>query len=288
MEKQGQAVIGVLAGLLLANFWAWAAVFEFSAGRPLEVIFFDVGQGDAIFIETPQSHQVLIDGGPSRKILEKLSREMPFWDRTIDVLVLTHPNQDHWQGLLEVLKRYRVSYIIWSGAINPISLYPEWLRLIEEEGARVLIIKKPQRLRLQKELYLEVFSPGGDVEGQEVKNINDASLVSRLVFAKTLFLFTGDISSRVEKELVAQDLDLRSEVLQIAHHGSKYSSATEFLAAVSPHLAIISVGKNRYGHPAEEVLQRLRGLAIDLLRTDEEGDIKIISDGESLQVKTGQ
>ena len=135
-------ILGILLGL---NILAWAAVWSL---RPqgLEVTFFDVGQGDAAFIETPQNQQILIDGGPTSIILEKLGREMPFWDRTIDLIILTHPEHDHMAGLIEVLKRYQVGNILWTGVVRDTAEYKEWQKLIKEEGAKIYIAQAGQQI----------------------------------------------------------------------------------------------------------------------------------------------
>ena len=129
-RKGAFVVLGILFGL---NIFAWAVVCDLSQPQLLEVTFFDVGQGDSIFIETPQGHQILIDGGPDTTVLEKLGKEMPFWDRTIDLIILTHPEHDHMSGLIEVLKRYKVENILWTGIIRDTAEYEEWQRLIKED-----------------------------------------------------------------------------------------------------------------------------------------------------------
>ncbi|MDP3763597.1 MAG: MBL fold metallo-hydrolase, partial [bacterium] len=136
-------ILGILVGL---NLLAWLAVWELGSGTGLEVTFFDVGQGDAVFIETPQGQQILIDGGPSSVILEKLGKEMPFWDRTIDLIILTHPERDHLAGLLEVLKSYKVENILWTGVVRDTAEYKEWQKLIQEEGAKIFIAKAGLRI----------------------------------------------------------------------------------------------------------------------------------------------
>lgn len=271
-------VFGILAILFSLNILAWLAVFD-TASQGLEVTFFDVGQGDAIFIETPQRHQILIDGGPDETILEKLGENLPFWDRTIDLVILTHPEHDHLAGLLEVLKRYKVEDILWTGVVKDTAEYEEWQRLIREEGAQIKIVQAGQEIKARRTV-LRILYPFESLEGQEFKDSNNASIIARLVFGQTSFLFTGDVYKSVEKELLLslakQQLD--SDILKVGHHGSKTSSAKEFIEEVSPEIAVISVGKdNKYGHPHQETLQNLEGIKI--FRTDLDGDIKIISDG---------
>jgi len=271
----------VLGVLFVFNILAWIGVFQLNQSL-LEVTFFDVGQGDSIFIETPQRHQILIDGGPASAILEKLGKEMSFWDRTIDLVVLTHPEHDHYGGLIEVLKRYKVANILWSGVLKDTAEYQEWQRLIAEEGAEIFIAQTGLRIsggRTSSGRYdLFILHPFESLEGQKVSNINNTSVVAKLVFKENSFLFTGDIEKSVENKLLGKGIDV--DVLKAGHHGSKTSSAQEFVEEVSPQIAVISAGRdNSYGHPHQQVLEVLEKYATTILRTDLSGDIKIISNG---------
>jgi len=282
----------ILGILFFLNILAWIAVYDLSNPQVFSVSFFDVGQGDAIFIESPQRHQVLIDGGPGPAILEKLGREMPFYDRSLDLIVLTHPDKDHISGLIEVLKRYDVENVLWTGIVRDTSEYEEWIELIKEEEAEIFIAKFGQKIIYpgsdpkEKQGYMEVLYPLESLEGQEFKNSsNDTSIVLKLVFNKNTFLFTGDISSKVEKDLKLANIQLKTDILKVAHHGSKYSSSDYFLESALPEVAVIQVGKNSYGHPADEVLSRLEKFGIKILRTDKQDDIKIVSDGDNFEIK---
>lgn len=279
-------VFVILGVLFLFNVLAWVGVFQLNQPY-LEVTFFDVGQGDAIFIETPEGHQILIDGGPSgERILEKLGDEMPFWDRIIDLIILTHPEHDHMAGLLEVLKRYEVENILWTGIVRDTAEYEEWVRLIGEEGANIYIAESGQRIvwdatpdiRGSHPRQLQVLHPFESLERQGFKDSNNTSIISRLVFGENSFLFTGDISKSIERQLLLlEKQQLDSDVLKVAHHGSKNSSAEEFIKAVSPEIAIISAGKdNSYGHPTQEVLDIFEKYGINILRTDLNKNIKFL------------
>lgn len=282
MNKKG--IVYILAVLFLVNILAWLVVYDLSQPRFLEVIFFDVGQGEAIFVETPKRQQILIDGGPDSIILEKLSKEMPFWDRTIDLIVLTHPEYDHLVGLIEALKRYRIENILWTGIIRDTAEYTEWQSLIDKEGAKIFIAQAGTRIIMNPGL-LEVFYPFENLESQKLKNSNDTSIIAKFIFENNSFLFTGDISKSIEKKLINfQTEKLKSNVLKSAHHGSKTSSSEEFIEKVLPEIAVISAGKeNSYGHPHKEVLEILEKFGIKILRTDFDGDIKIISDGQKIK-----
>jgi competence protein ComEC len=290
MKKQRKVVFSILAGLFCLNILAWIAVYDLSRPRFLEVIFFNLGQGDAIFIQTPEAHQILIDGGPSSAILEKLTREMPFWDRTIDLIILTHPEKDHLIGLIEVLKRYKVENILWTGVIRNTPEYKEWEVLLKKKGAKIFFAKAGQKI-LSQGLIMEILYPLEELAGKEFKNSNDTSIVAKLIFGGNSFLFTGDVGKNIEKELIrqyslsnsAELATLDSDVLKVGHHGSKTSTGDEFIQQVSPEMVVISVGKgNPYGHPHQEVLEILAKYGIRVLRTDREGDIKIFSDGQKI------
>jgi len=286
MKKDSVFIIfGILVGL---NILAWIAVYEISQPRFLEVNFFDVGQGDAVLIETPQGHQILIDGGPDDTILERLGKEMPFWDRSLDLIILTHPSADHLNGLLMVLERYQVNQILWTGIEVDGVGYQRWTDSIVKENANIFIVLAGQRIRIGKGIYLDILHPTENLQGQKVKGgeaINNTSIVARLVYQQNSFLFTADAEKRIEKELLDRGIYLDSDVLKVAHHGSKTSSIDEFIEKVSPEIAVIQVGKdNRYGHPHEEVLAILDKYGITILRTDQMGDIKIISDGKKYEI----
>lgn len=280
MKKKASLFILII--LFSLNILTWIVVFDLQRPHSFKVIFFDVGQGDAIFIETPARQQILIDGGPYSTILEKLAQEIPFYDRTIDLIILSHPEKDHLSGLNEVLKRYKIENILWTGIIRDTPEYKDWLNLIQKEGAEIKIAKVGQSVKLAQS-HLNILYPLENLEGQEIKNSNDTSIVAKLMFGQNSFLFTGDISSNVEKELIFANL--KSDVLKVAHHGSKYSSSEDFLESVLPQFAIIQVGKNSYGHPAEEALNRLENFGIRILRNDKDGDIEIVSDGIKIKIK---
>jgi len=263
--------------LLILNAFSWLVVFEESRNKPLEVCFFDVGQGDAAFIETPQRQQILIDGGPSETVLERLEEKMPFWDRTIDLVVLTHPEKDHMFGLLEVLKNYQVENILWTGVKTDSSLFKQWQEAIKRERAKIYIAKNGLKIVASPSRYFEVLYPFQSLENRKVAKTNDSSIVMALNSSGQKVLFTGDISKKIENFLTEKEIDIRTDILKVAHHGSKTSSSEEFLEAVRPDAAVISAGgNNRYGHPAPEVLARLENLGIKVLRTDKDKNICFI------------
>jgi len=268
----------VLIIFLGTTIWTWSVVFEQASDGILEITFFDVGQGDGIFIQTPNDKQILIDGGPDNSILEKLNQTMPFYDRTIDLVILTHPDADHITGLVEVLNYYQVEHILTSGLEKDTAVYIKWKELIEEKNISLSLAQMGQKIILQNGIALEVLWPNQNLISSYSSSANNVSVVTRLVYGDIEVLLTGDIEKKVENYLVNQDFKLESDILKLPHHGSKTSTSYNFLKAVNPKIAIISVGEdNRYKHPSKEVLERIKDLIV--YRTDKDGDIKILTDG---------
>ena len=274
--------------LFFLNIFCWQEVFALNSNNILKVDFLNVGQGDSAFIQTPGGQQILIDGGPDNSALNKLSSLMPFWDKSIDLVILTHPESDHMQGLLDILQTYKADYILWSGVKKNAAEYDKWMSILDKQqkmGAKILIAEANQEIKLGN-VKIDTLFPLKSIRGEEMKNTsNDTCVVNKIIFGDDSFLFTGDISSSAEKEMVDSGENVLSDVLKVAHHGSKYSTSDLFLENVNPEIAVISVGaKNTYGHPTPEVLQRLENFDINIFRTDKDGDVKMESDGENIQI----
>lgn len=286
--------------LLVVAILIWLAVFAQVPSHLLEVNFYDVGQGEAIFIETPNGHQVLIDGGPEATILEKLGQELPFYDRSIDLVICTHPETDHLNGLIEVLKYYQVEQILTTGFERHIPEYQEWLRIIKEKQIPVKIAQAGQVIYLGENIKMKILWPEPSLidclakpPAQNFwcggKSSNNASIVTQLIYGQREFLLTGDIERETELYLATHlsASQLESDVLKIAHHGSQTSTNQFFLQVVNPSIAIISAGRdNPYGHPHLQVLERLAGIKV--YRTDEDGDIEILTDGVLIEIRTNK
>jgi len=249
-------------------------VFQ-NKNNELSVVFFDVGQGDAILI-SQGSQQVLIDGGKDGKLLlEKLGRYIPFWDRNIETIIETHPDQDHIGGLIEVLQTYNVGNVLETKMQNDSQTFKKLEGLIEENKIEIIEAKKDVTIRFSNGAELQVLYPFESILDIDGKDTNIYSVVSKLIIGENKFLFTGDLPTTQEDELSVNNIDVRADFLKVAHHGSKYATGDAFLDKVRPIEAIISVGKNNsYGHPNQEVLQRLLAHKINILRTDEKGDIQ--------------
>jgi competence protein ComEC len=277
-----KALIGATLILLVLAFFAWRGLPD---GR-LHVVFLDVGQGDAIFVQTPSGKQVLIDGGPSETVLlSQLGRQMPFWDRTLDVVMLTHPDSDHITGLVGVLERYRVDTVIFRSMERDDEVYDHWLELLAVEDAAIYQGEAGLGLTLDQGLEMTVLHPGAELLTGTAADSNNNSIVTRLVYGQVSVLLTGDIEAVVEQQLVRDRAMLASTVLKAAHHGSCTSTTEAFLEAVDPEVVVISVGaENRFELPCDDVLERLEELLV--FRTDEDGVVEVISDGGRVWVKT--
>lgn len=251
-----------------------AGIIWYEKRQDLKVIFLDVGQGDAILI-MQGANQILIDGGPSGQVLmEKLGRYVPFWDREIEMVIATHPDQDHIEGLLDVLKNYKVESLIETTAQSDSQLYKKYEDLISQKQIQKIEAVAGLKIRLDQ-AEMEILSPRGEVPIGIVKDTNKYSVVTKLVFGQNSFLLTSDLPDTEESKLIQDGTDVSARVLKVGHHGSKYSSSNEFLEKVQPQDAIIPVGKNnRFGHPAQEALDRLLAHKINIFRTDEFGDIE--------------
>lgn len=249
----------------------------------LHVTVCDVGQGDAIHIRTPKGYDILIDGGPDKKVLDCLSRHMPFWDRTIEAMYLTHPHSDHFGGLIEVFKRYRVTYYGTVAAKNPNLLWQKLQAQLAEEGLTANSAKIGDRIAESSYFELQTVWPTREFGISEAKaDPNDHSMVNILSFGEFKMLLTGDAEEHILSRLNLEDVD----VLKVPHQGSKGGVTKELLLKIKPQLSIISVGRNKYGHPSKEIVDLLIGGGSKVLRTDESGDVEIISNGLDWSYKT--
>lgn len=275
----------ILITLAVCTIVIWYAVLYWNARQNARVNFFSVGQGDAILIETPGGNEILVDGGPNDTVLAKLGRALPFWDRSIDLVLLTHPHADHVSGLVEVLKRYRVGAVIESGANYGTPEYKEWHALIREKNIPVMTPIPGERVLLGGSAVLDILAPFKDFTDLSLANVHDANIASKFSYGATSFLLMGDGEENEEYQMLttypARVLD--ADVLKVGHHGSKTSSSEVFLRAVTPTMSVIEVGKgNRYGHPHQEILDRLAAAGTKIFRTDTDGDVVLASDGTSV------
>lgn len=246
-----------------------------TAGDEFALYFLDAGQGDAALITFPGDVQVLIDGGPPNgRVLMELSRILPVYDRYIDVVVMTHAQVDHFGGLLEVLKNYRVGMFVWNGRRGETQSSEEIPRMLAETGTPSVALRVGDSMNYGGYAFFILSPSDAYLKAAEA---NESGLVALLRTPEGLrALYASDVGSKTEALLVKQYGErMRVHVLKVGHHGSRFSSSDLFLAAVQPQVAVIGVGKNSYGHPTAETLSRLEAAGAGIFRTDHDGTVKI-------------
>ena len=275
--------IGLAAALI------WTAALTGDDGR-LHVVFADVDNGDSVLIISPSGRQVLVDGGPEAQDATRLlGSALPFWDRSLDVVVLTHGHADHLTGLLDVLRRYDVGHIVERGAEYTTPDYLSWRQAVGNEGAAATQARAGYVIDLGDGTIIEVLHPPETLMTGTDSDLNNASIVLRVVYGDVSFLLTGDIFVEAERGMLSRGVDVRSTVIKIPHHGSRSSSSPEFVELVGPSVAVISVGAdNRFGHPHAETLEVLGRYAPEarVMTTRDHGAIRFVTDGTTLSVKT--
>lgn len=260
---------------------------SFSSGAKLRVSFLDIGQGDSILIQTPSGHDMLIDGGPSDRVLEKLSEELGYFDRHIDVMLETHPDADHITGLIPVLKNYSIDHIITSPLAGHTGVFSELEKSEHEEHAEIHVGKRGDEINFGDGVVMRVLYPASSFRGSD-NDTNSASVSVVITYGDESILLTGDLPSSHEGALLQTDILPRHvTIYKAGHHGSKYSSSDQLLSYIQPEYAVISAGKdNKYGHPNEETLDRLTTYSKEILSTIDRGTISFFLDGETVTVKT--
>ena len=254
-----------------------------NSNRDFVFAMLDIGQGDALFVESPSGTQVLIDAGPPRKILGALSRVMSPFDRKIDAIIITNPDQDHIGGFLDVLKIYKVGAVLEPGTFNDSKTYQNLKEEIKNKKIQEILARRGMRLNLGGGAVIDILFPDRDVSDWTT---NDGSVVGKLSYREISVMLTGDATEETERIILEENSKnvLKSDVLKIGHHGSKTSTSAEFVEAISPTQALISAGRdNRYGHPHQEVLDTLNQFGVKVFRTDLLGTIIMKSDGEMLR-----
>lgn len=247
--------------------------------RGLTFAMLDVGQGDALFIESPTGVQILVDGGPPRKILSALARVMSPFDRHIDAIIITNPDQDHIGGFSDVLKIYKVDKVFESGTYNDSKTYQNLEIEIKNKNIPDILVKKGMKIDIGGGAMIDILFPDRDVS---LWDSNDGSIIARLSYGKTSVMLTGDATALTEKIILKENSKdkLQSTILKVGHHGSRTSTSYDFMKAVSPVYALISDGKdNKYGHPHQDTLNTLAQFGAKIFRTDLFGAIIMKSDG---------
>lgn len=276
----------IIGCLFLITFSIWLSVFNLNSN--LQIIACDVGQGDAILIQQ-KSTQILIDGGPDNSVLNCLGRHMPFWDRSIEMVILTHPDIDHYGGLIDVFKNYQVIKYATNGQVSSNQSYKVLESLVGGSRVSSVLLHAPMSVRFDL-IQLDTVWPQQKI--QDLKNQkfetsdNNNSIVLLLNYGQFEAIFTGDVENEISDELSVNPKVKDLEYIKVNHHGSKNGLSQKLIDVTKPKVAVISVGKkNRYGHPHTEVLKILDDKNIKTLRTDFEGDIVIVTDGKTFWQK---
>lgn len=285
--RYGYLISGIITGSIL--------LFTFLGTLPdgkLHIVFCNVGQGDAAYVRFPDGRDMVVDGGPNDAVIGCLSRHMPFWDRAIDLVVLSHPQKDHMQGLISVLARYKVTYVIKSDVANTSEGYKEFMDEIAKNNIKVRLVTAGEQAKIGNTSLSMIWPSNsqiarvkGNVLGTTTEDLNDFCVVFWLQYGTFDAFFPGDADQHVENYYTGGPLaDGQVELLKVPHHGSKTGMTEAFLSWLHPQTAVISVGKNSYGHPATEALSMLEKVGAQIHRTDKEGDIEVVSDGRSWRI----
>jgi len=283
MEKREKIKFGIIGFLVLADVFIFFFVVSFYTPHKLKVVFFDVGQGDAIFVETPSGKQFIIDSGYNNLVLSRLSREMSIFDRSLDAVFASHPDSDHIGGMPDILKDYSVGEYFDSGVESDSALYKAVNEISFYEKISTSTLSSNNILDFGDGVFLEILWPETDLF-DKTGDTNKGSLVVKLIYGNTSFLFEGDAPQSVEKTLIFKEgKELDSDVLKVAHHGSKTSSLPAFISAVTPEFSVISAGKdNKFGHPNIETIDTLNSVGTKILETFVSGNITFESDGDKV------
>lgn len=271
-------VLAIISGVI------WNVALREDRHGLLTVSFLDVGQGDSIYIESPTGTEVLIDGGADSTVLHRLSEVMPWWDRSLDMVIGTHPDADHIGGLIDVFSRYKVGTIMQSSVLGSTQTWNAFEKDAKDETPNVLNAERGEVIQLGGGAYLEVLAPDRSVPNLET---NTACVVTRLVYGKTSFMLSCDAPQAIEDYLVELDgTRLKSDVLKPGHHGSKTATSPLWVGYVEPQYAVFSRGcNNKYGFPHAQTVATLQAFGIPIEDTCKQGTITFLSDGNKVTLK---
>lgn len=254
----------------------------------LHVYFLNIGQGDAIFMRTPSGVNILVDGGPDKKILSELKDVLPFFDAKIDYLISTHPDKDHIEGLIYVLKKYKVGRVLWNGDYKTNYLTSAFFQAARDKNIMPQAAAADGDIALEDGVLIDIIFPfRQNFSTQENTNAN--SVVANIIYGDNEILLTGDADNELEEKLLEAKSRISADILKVGHHGSKFSTGEDFLNAVTPEYGVIQVGKdNKYGHPDSSVLKKLKERNSKIFRNDLNGRIEFIfSEEEIVKINAG-
>jgi len=279
METSNKSIIVFSLLILLAlNLVTW--FFILSENNLTEIDFLDVGQGDATLINFHNSGKIMIDAGPNRSVLDELGGNLSFFEKKIDVLILSHANLDHYGGFFEIIEKYKPRVFVFNGVNSTSETFQNLLTLVKNNGMAMISVRAGDKIKIGNDVA-EIISPLGGVDFSE-KNLNNSSLVLRVIINGYRALFLGDADGSFLKKI---EDNLATDILKVSHHGSKNGTDEALLDLINPKIALIGVGQdNKYGHPADVVIDLLEGLGVKIFRTDKNGNISI-KFGEELIIR---
>lgn len=281
VAHKNKAII-LFAVLVFLDIYVWFGIANAAKfSENLELYFLNVGQGDSELAILPGGVKILIDGGPAnRKLINELSKILPPTDRYLDIVMISHPQLDHFGGIIDVLENYKVGIFLFNGVEGTAEAFKNLKDNLKENNIRQVVLRKNDKISY-RESKLNIIWP--EARYLKSKELNDTTLVMELVSNNAKIVFTGDISAKIEEKIL-RFYNSSIDILKVPHHGSKFSTGEKFLAALQPKLAFIEVGRNSYGHPTQIVLDRLRKYGVKIYRADKHGTTKVVVDGKSMRV----
>jgi beta-lactamase superfamily II metal-dependent hydrolase len=274
--------LSIFSALICLNVFCWYWVATGGPDSALNLFFLKVGEGDSELAVLPGGVKVLIDGGPGVETLRSLDASLAPTDRYIDMVILSHPQLDHFGGLVSILERYKVGIFIWNGEIATEGAWKDLENILKSQNIPAIVMGNGDIIRFGVGTEFDILSPMKDSHSTDP---NDDSLIVRLKSAGTSTLFTGDATGSLEQTLASAG-NIKSDILKVSHHGSKTSSIASFLSAVLPRIAVVEVGTNTYGHPTPEALRRLANVGVSIYRTDNDGTVHVRAKDGLLTVAT--
>jgi len=269
-------VVGILIAILI-----WNSVYRQAgaqvADNQCRISFLNVGQADAALISLPNSIQILIDGGRDVSAVSEIEKQMPSFDRKIEYVVATHPDSDHIGGLPSVLESYEIGEFIQSEKKADSKVFAKLQELIVQKNIPIHIAQKDETINFSAGAFAKVLSP--DEKQIDSLSSNDSSIVLRFGCGSSYVILTGDAQIEAQDRIANDNPseNLSAQIFKIAHHGAQNSFSENLINKVKPEFAVISVGKNSYGHPASFVLSELQKLNIKFFRTDQNGTVNFVS-----------
>ncbi len=261
----------LLIFLIILSLWG----ISFLPDGKLHLYFVDVGQGDGILMQLPTGEFILNDGGPDNKIINFLSQKIPFYNKKIDLVIMSHPHADHLNGLIEVLKRYEVKNLMLTGVKYNYLGYDQLIELALDKNVNLIYVDGQKDYKFGK-VAIDILYPNENINGKYFANVNNSSIAFRLIFNDFKAFFSGDLEKEKEELLISQKLHLNSDILKAGHHGSKTSNNLFILEKIRPDWVIISCGvNNKFNHPNPETLKHLQSISQKVFRTDLQGNIEV-------------